>query len=107
MSAQRSRIAAAPRFHEAFNDWLEVLRRPGTMPPVLKESASFPRSVTVRVFYGRRLALARGKPYLAGKRDDSIDPVLADHRSECRGSTGQPAQRTKGSWLAADAGSQA
>ncbi|MGH6875832.1 MAG: DNA polymerase, partial [Rhizomicrobium sp.] len=69
--APRSVIGtAAQRFHEVFADWLDVMRRPGAMPLVLKERLIPSVPVTVRVFYGHRLALARGKPYLAGQWED-------------------------------------
>ena len=42
---------------------------------------------------------------LEARRTD--DPASADHRSECRGSTGQPARGTHGLMAGADAGSQA
>jgi hypothetical protein len=69
--APRSIIGeAAPRFHEAFAEWLDVLRRPGAMECVLKEGLIPSVPVTVRVFNGCRLAMARGKPWLAGKWED-------------------------------------
>jgi hypothetical protein len=46
------------------------MRRPGAMPLVLKDRLIPSVPVTLRVFYGHRLALARGKPYLAGKWED-------------------------------------
>jgi hypothetical protein len=69
--APRSVIGpAAPRFHEAFDEWLHVLRQPGAMRRVLEERLIPLVPVTVRVFIGCRLALARGKPWLAGKWED-------------------------------------
>jgi hypothetical protein len=69
--APRSIIGdAAPRFHEAFAEWFDVLRRPGAMDCVLKERLVPSVPVTVRVFIGCRLALARGKPWLAGRWED-------------------------------------
>jgi hypothetical protein len=66
--APRSIIGeAAPRFHEAFAEWLHVLRRPGGLDCVLKERLIPSVPVSVRVFIGCRLALARGKPWLAGR----------------------------------------
>jgi hypothetical protein len=66
--APRSVIGpAAPRFHEVFAEWFEVIGRPGAMETVLKERLIPSVPVTVRVFYGCRYALARGKPWLAGK----------------------------------------
>jgi hypothetical protein len=69
--APRSVIGpAALRFHEAFAEWLDVLRRRGAMDCVLKERLIPSVPVTVRVFNGCRLALARGKPWLAGRWED-------------------------------------
>jgi hypothetical protein len=54
-----------------FSDWIKVLRRPGAMELMLKERQLIPSvPVTVRVFYGCRLALARNKPWLAGTWKD-------------------------------------
>jgi hypothetical protein len=61
---------AAPRFNKAFDDLFEVMGQPGAMEAVLKEGLIPSVPVTVRVFYGHRLALARSKPYLAGKWED-------------------------------------
>ena len=69
--APRSVIGpAAHRFQEVFTDWLDVMRRPGAVETVLKERLIPSVPVTVRVFNGCRLALARGKPWLAGKWED-------------------------------------
>jgi hypothetical protein len=69
--APRSVIGpAAKRFEKMFADFLELMRRPGAMELVLKERLIHSVPVTVRVFYGCRLALARGKPSLAGKWED-------------------------------------
>jgi hypothetical protein len=69
--APRSVIGpAAPRFHQAFTEWLDVLRRPGAMECVLRERLIPSVPVTVRVFNGCRLAMARGKPWLAGRWED-------------------------------------
>jgi hypothetical protein len=69
--APRSIIGpAAPRFHGAFAEWLDVLRKPGAMECVLKERLIPSVPVTVRVFIGCRLAMARGKPWLAGRWED-------------------------------------
>lgn len=69
--APRSVIGpAAPRFHQAFNGWLDTMRSPGAMSLVLKERLIPSVPVTVHVFYGHRLALAWGKPWLAGKWKD-------------------------------------
>ena len=69
--APRSVIGpAAPRFQEAFTEWLDVLQRPGAMECVLRERLIPSVPVTVRVFNGCRLAMARGKPWLAGRWED-------------------------------------
>jgi hypothetical protein len=69
--APRSVIGnAAPRFHEVFDEWLHLLRQPGAMKQVLEERLIPSVPVSVRVFIGCRLALARGKPWLAGKWED-------------------------------------
>ncbi len=69
--APRSVIGpAAPRFHEVFAGFLDLLRQPGAMECVLKERLIPSVPITVRVFNGCRLALARGKPWLAGKWED-------------------------------------
>jgi hypothetical protein len=61
--APRSIIGeAAPRFHDAFTEWLDVLQRPGAMECVLKERLIPLVPVTVR--------MARGKPWLAGRWED-------------------------------------
>jgi hypothetical protein len=69
--APRSIIGpAAPRFQEAFAEWLELLRRPGAIERVLEERHIPSVSISLRAFIGCRLALARGKSWLAGKWDD-------------------------------------
>jgi hypothetical protein len=69
--APRSVIGpAAPRFHEVFAEFLDLLRRPAAMECVLKERLIPSVPVVVHVFNGCRLALARGKPWLAGKWED-------------------------------------
>jgi hypothetical protein len=69
--APRSIIGgAAHRFHAAFAEWLDVLRRPDAFERVLAERLIPSVPVTVRVFNGCRLALARGKPWLAGRWED-------------------------------------
>jgi hypothetical protein len=69
--APRSVIGpAAPLFHQAFTEWLDVLKRPGGMECVLRERLIPSVPVTVRVFNGCRLAMARGKPWLAGRWED-------------------------------------
>lgn len=69
--APRSIIGeAAHRFHELFTEWFDLIRRPGALERVLKERLIPSVPVTVHVFYGCRLALAHGKPWLAGKWED-------------------------------------
>jgi hypothetical protein len=69
--APRSIIGpAAPRFQEVFDDWLRLLRQPETKQRVLEERLIPSVPISLRVFNGCRLALARGKPWLAGKWED-------------------------------------
>ena len=66
--APRSIIGdAAPRFHEVFADWFELMRRPEARETLLQERSIPSVQVIIRVFTGCRLALARGKPWLAGQ----------------------------------------
>ena len=46
------------------------MHRPGAMDDMLKERLIPSIPVTVRVFNGCRFAIARGKPWLAGKWED-------------------------------------
>jgi hypothetical protein len=69
--APRSIIGGAVhRFHEVFSDWFDLLRQPGARALLLNERQMPSAPVKVRVFIGCRLALARGKPWLAGKWED-------------------------------------
>lgn len=69
--APRSIIGSAVhRFHEVFRDWFVLLRQPGAKELLLDERQMLSAPVKVRVFIGCRLALARGKPWLAGKWED-------------------------------------
>jgi hypothetical protein len=69
--APRSVIGpAAPRFQEIFSDWLNLLRQPAAVKCVLEERLIPSVPITVRIFNGCRLAIARGKPWLAGKWED-------------------------------------
>jgi hypothetical protein len=69
--APRSVIGpAAPRFHEVFAAWIQLLRRPDAMKILLEERKMPSVTITARVFNGCRLALARGKPWLAGTWED-------------------------------------
>jgi hypothetical protein len=66
--APRSVIGpAAPRFQEIFTDWLNLLRQPAALECVLEERLIPSVPITVRIFNACRLAIARGKPWLAGK----------------------------------------
>jgi hypothetical protein len=66
--APRSIIGeAAHRFCDVFAEWLSLQRRPGAIDLVLKERLVPSVPITLRVFIGCRLAVARGKPWLAGK----------------------------------------
>jgi DNA polymerase type B, organellar and viral len=81
--APRSVIGpAAPRFHQAFTEWLDVLQRPGAMQCVLRERLIPSVPVTVRVFNGCRLAMARGKPWLAGRWEDVTRHVSFEWRTK-------------------------
>jgi hypothetical protein len=69
--APRSVIGeAAPRFVEVWGEWQDLLRRPGSRDLLLAERQIPSVPVTVRVFIGCRLALHRGKPWLAGKWEE-------------------------------------
>jgi hypothetical protein len=71
--APRSIIGTAvPRFHEVFDEWLRLPREPAAMKLVLDERQIPSVPIAVRIFNGCRSALARGKPYLAGKWEDII-----------------------------------
>lgn len=69
---------AAPRFERAWRDWFAQLRELG-LDAMLIDRKSIPKvPVTFRAFHGCALALARGKPSLAGvwkdiSRHDSFD----------------------------------
>ena len=63
-------LFALLRFHEVFAEWFELIRKPDAMETMLKERLIPSVPLTVRVFYGCRLALSRGKPWLAGKWED-------------------------------------
>jgi hypothetical protein len=67
--ASRSVIGSAvPAFQRVFAEWIEKLRQPGVMAGILRDRELIPSvPVKIRVFHGCRLALARGKPWLAGK----------------------------------------
>jgi hypothetical protein len=71
--APRSVIGkAAPLFQKCFNEWIAELHRPGVLEIHLQERLFPSVPVTIRVFYGCRLALHRGKPWLAGRWQDEI-----------------------------------
>jgi len=81
--APRSMIGpAVPRFHEVFGEFLDLLRCPGAPEHVLKERLVPSVPVMVRVFNGCRLALARGKPWLAGKWEDVARNVSFEWRTK-------------------------
>jgi DNA polymerase type B, organellar and viral len=61
---------AAPRFVEVWNEWHALLRQRGARELILAERQIPSVPVTVRVFNGCRIALHRGKPWLAGKWED-------------------------------------
>jgi len=70
--APRSAIGdAAPQFLRAFDDWIAKLREVDDLVAMLRDRKSIPKvPVTVRAFHGCALALARGKPSLAGTWKD-------------------------------------
>jgi hypothetical protein len=81
--APRSVIGkAAPRFQEVFAEWLALMHRPGAMDRLLEERHIPTVPVTVRVFYGCRLALARGKSWLAGKWGDETRTVRFEWKTK-------------------------
>ena len=61
---------AAPLFLETFDQFHHLMRDPEKRAILLKERKFHEVPVTVPVFYGHKLALARGKPILAGKWED-------------------------------------
>src|SRR5262249_624459 len=61
---------AAPQFLQTFDHFHELMRDPGQRAILLSERKFHEVPVTVRVFYGHKVALARGKPILAGKWED-------------------------------------
>jgi hypothetical protein len=61
---------AAPQFLQTFEEWFELIQGPGALELVFKERQIPFVPVTVRLFYGNRLSLARGKPWLAGRWSD-------------------------------------
>jgi hypothetical protein len=73
---------AVPRFHECFADWVELMRRPGAKERVLKERLIPSVPVPMRVFIGCRLALARGKPWQAGKWENVVRHISFEWRTK-------------------------
>ena len=64
---------AAPRFYNAFNELMTLLQQSNGARELMLRERLFPTvPVSIHVFYGCRLALARGKPYLAGTWRDEI-----------------------------------
>jgi hypothetical protein len=58
---------AVPQFIRAFEEWFEHMRQPGALELILTERQIPFVLVTINVFYGCRLALARTKTWIAGK----------------------------------------
>ena len=58
---------AAPQFMRNFEEWFELMRQPSARELILSVRKIPSVPVTVRIFYGNRLALARGKSWFAGK----------------------------------------
>jgi hypothetical protein len=73
---------AVHRFHECFADWKELMRQPGAMERVLNERLIPSVPVPMRVFIGCRLALARGKPWQAGKWEDVVRHISFEWRTK-------------------------
>ncbi|HTD55528.1 MAG: hypothetical protein JOZ35_08015 [Hyphomicrobiales bacterium] len=67
--APRSVIGpAVPEFQRVFAEWMAKLRQPGAMASMLRDQELIPSvPIKIRVFHGCRLALARSKPWLAGR----------------------------------------
>jgi DNA polymerase type B, organellar and viral len=61
---------AAPLFLKTFDQLYTLMRDPEKRAILLRERKFHEVPVTVHVFYGHKLALARGKPILAGKWED-------------------------------------
>jgi hypothetical protein len=61
---------AAPQFMRNFEEWFDLLRQPGARELILTERKIPAVPVTVHLFYGNRLALHRGKSWLAGQWKD-------------------------------------
>jgi hypothetical protein len=83
--APRSVIGkAAPRFIEAFDDWLPKMRDPAARGLMLDKREMLPRvTVAMRVFYGCRWALfAKGQPWLTGRWADETQAIGFDWRAK-------------------------
>ena len=83
--APRSVIGpAVPAFHQTFGKWIEALRQPGAIDRMLSNRKELIPTVEVkiRVFYGCRLALAMGKPFLAGSWKWETQKIGFDWRSK-------------------------
>jgi hypothetical protein len=61
---------AAPLFLRTHKDWFDVMTDPEKRDCILRDRHIPSVPVTVRVFYGCRIALHRNKPWLAGKWED-------------------------------------
>jgi hypothetical protein len=82
--APRSVIGGAvPEFQRIFAEWIAKLRRPGAFESMLQNRQLIPSvPVKIRVFHGCRLALARGKPSLAGTWKDETQRESFEWRSK-------------------------
>ena len=61
---------AAPLIMRTFDEFFDLMRDPVKREILLSERKFHEVPLTVHVFYGHKLALARGKPLLAGKWED-------------------------------------
>ena len=62
---------AAPLFQQRFNEWIAELRQPGAIQNMLDDRQQIPSvPVAIRIFQGCRLALARNRPWQAGRWKD-------------------------------------
>jgi hypothetical protein len=73
---------AVHRFHESFADWVELMRRPDAKERVLRERPIPSVPAPMRVFIGCRLALARGKPWQAGKWENVVRHISFEWRTK-------------------------
>jgi hypothetical protein len=81
--APRSVIGkAALQFQEVFNEFIALLSQPATKESVLTERLIPFVPVAIRAFIGCRLAMARGKPWLAGRWEDIVRHISFDWQTK-------------------------